>query len=61
MARAQLSAEARSDLRQLLAISPEDTTVSLLLHGEGDNRQLSFYVDGRRNETRIPYPDVEDV
>lgn len=31
--------------------------VSMLLHGEGASRQLSFYAVGTRLETRIDYPD----
>ena len=34
----------------------EPVNVLVLLHGEGEHRQISFYAEGRRAEVRIPYP-----
>lgn len=52
-----LSPEAKRKLKVILA-QPQDTT--MLLHGEGENRNISFYADGTRLEARIPYPDAEE-
>lgn len=49
-----LTAEAKTALQEVLSRS-EDTTV--LVHGEGEFRQISFYAEGTRLEARIDYPE----
>lgn len=49
----ELTPAEKSDLAETLARS--EPTV-MLIHGEGADRMISFYADGTRLETRIPYP-----
>lgn len=49
-----LTSEEKEDLQQTLASSAD---TKMLIHGEGEFRQVSFYADGTRMETRIDYPD----
>jgi hypothetical protein len=55
-----LSVVDRAALRRLLALRPEDTNITMLLHGAGEHRQLSFYVENSRNECRISFPETPD-
>lgn len=52
-----LTSGEKAKLRSLLS-QPQDTV--MLIHGEGEFRQVSFYADGTRQETRLDYPDVKD-
>lgn len=45
--------------RNLLGLLAQEEPTIVTIHGEGENRQISFYAEGTRMEARIPYPVVE--
>ncbi len=49
-----LTEQEKKDLKSVLN-REQDTVV--ILHGEKENRQLSFYADGTRLEARVGFPE----
>lgn len=46
-----------SEKESLMRVLGRETSVTVLLYGEGKNQTLSFYADGTRLEARIAYPE----
>lgn len=50
-----LSPQEKEDLKRVLS---RDQDTVMVMHGNGENRQISFYAANTRVEARVDYPNA---